>query len=461
MTDLLLINLGMGRTDRDPPYDEVTYVFDDGFEVRTALAGLALWRWLAEAGREPARVAFVATAKAWRERCEFALDEVRRMGGIESSRLDPEPLETRLPASMGDLWGDLDAIASWCARHGEGEAPTLHLDLTHSFRAIPLAQILLLEYLQSRGAVRVGFLGYGVYTPDTEGERAPVLDLSILMRAAEWAAAIRDFRQRFDPARLAGLVSQEERDPRVLEIRELGTLSERRRRAGSQIRSVVGAAEAAGEAFAAGLPLEVGLAVARAGSQLEALDPEELAGVIPPPVARVVGELAGALRPLEPAFAAAERKATLRLDGAGIERELLLVRRWAEVGDPANGLEALRELMVNRVLLARLGMGATGWLDRELREAAERALSACRPAAGAAPRALSPAERAIGELWDAVGRDRNGVAHAGMCPDRVNPEAVARRLQQRHVPEFERLHREAGDAWRLAGLEELPEGEEA
>jgi len=432
MTDLLLINMGMGNTRAERPYDEVIYVFEDGFEVRTALAGLALWRWLDAAGRPPRRVAFVATAKAWKERRDFALEEARKLG-MDMGRLDEEALPVALPRSMGDLWSALGTLERWCTEHSGGGIPTLHLDLTHSFRAIPITQTLMLPYLENRGTLKAGILGYGVYAKEDDPDRAPMLDLARLMRLADWAAAIRDFRTRFDPAALSRLLAAEEEAPRRREIQELGALSEQRQVAGSQLRSAIEAARRVGELFPAGLPLEVGISVAEVSNRLEALDEDLIARAFSRPLAGLVSELADTLLPLSVGRLGEKRhRKEIPLDAGEIDRQIALVRRWAETGEVGNAFEAMRELLINRVLLARME-GSTGWLAEDARRPAEAALNAGRLHVGGPQPDGDPAVSAILALWNKVSLD---VSRKTRSPSTTSGSSL--RCEPRHGPDTQR-----------------------
>ena len=87
MSDLLLINLGMGNTRIFGPlgYAETEYLFDDGSSYTTHLAGLALWKWLSGHEMDPLSVCFAATEEVWTEEKE----KLVREEGVHSILLCP------------------------------------------------------------------------------------------------------------------------------------------------------------------------------------------------------------------------------------------------------------------------------------------------------------------------------------------------------------------------------------
>lgn len=72
-------------------------------------------------------------------------------------------------------------------QHGE----TVHIDVTHGFRHLPMLALLAGLYLQIERSAQVGGIWYGAYDPDTG--QAPVYELSGLLRIAQGLQALAAF----------------------------------------------------------------------------------------------------------------------------------------------------------------------------------------------------------------------------------------------------------------------------
>ena len=71
------------------------------------------------------------------------------------------------------------------------EGAVLHLDITHAFRHLPMISLLAALYLRVTQKVKVEKIWYGAYDEDTG--KAPVYDLSGLLRMTEWLQAVAAF----------------------------------------------------------------------------------------------------------------------------------------------------------------------------------------------------------------------------------------------------------------------------
>jgi len=65
---------------------------------------------------------------------------------------------------------------------------TVHLDVTHGFRHLPMLALLAALYLRQVKEADIAGIWYGAYDPDTG--QAPVLDLSGVLRLADWLQAM-------------------------------------------------------------------------------------------------------------------------------------------------------------------------------------------------------------------------------------------------------------------------------
>ncbi len=415
----LLINLGKGNPASPTGYDLTTYVFPDGTAVAgSSIAGLALWRWLIDRGASPSSVVFACTAAAWRDKRGAVEAEIERLH-LPTDCL-AATIELEVPRALDKVWDVLPPIERWLSEMGAapGRPVRLHLDLTHAYRAIPIAHTWMALYLERRGLATPGVWAYAAFE---KGDReTPVIDLSHLLELAQWAAAVARFRERLDAGELASLLKGQSRKAREVAWGH-GRPAQDEVDAHGIVGKLVSAAAAAGRHFPANLPLELGLAVGQSlhGVRTEALD--SATGMVFPQHKALLKDLLGTLETLAMPVARRDQpKSELLLDGAEIQRELSLAERWHAAGDVGAALRALRELLVNRVLLAwRCSPG--DWLLRAWRERAQAALFAQGKGSREAPGADTP----VGRLWDSTCSARNPYSHCAMEERRMDPDAQA------------------------------------
>ncbi|MDW7966937.1 MAG: TM1812 family CRISPR-associated protein [Thermoanaerobaculum sp.] len=426
---VLLINLGRGNTALPPPhYEQTTYVMPDEAHITSRVAGLALWRWLEDTGRSPESVLFACTDTAWEDKGQAVADEARALSLPFHKH---ETVHHEVPRSLNQLWSILPPLEAWLARQGaRRDFPiVLHMDLTHAFRAIPMAHSWLALYLARRGLAMVGTWGYGAFDP-TQKRLTPYLDLSHFAVLAEWAEAVRLFYQRLDPSALARLLDPEERLVRKARAGEGETPP-------AAVRALIAAAKAAGPHLANGLPLEVGLAVRQNLVDLTEEQVIAAARSLIPPKVPLVQELFAVLAPMAVDRAAPRRaKRTLELSEAEISRQRYLVEAWLRAGKLDAALRAFRELMVNRLLLA-WKVPPPQWLRREERVKAESVFHYL--SLNKKSEKLSPQERFLAELWSEVANFRNPLAHAGMEVNDVNAGNAEKKLREEFLPRFDQL----------------------
>lgn len=440
---VLVVNLGRGSASAPPPgYEFTTYVMPDREGVRTCVAGLALWRWLRESGHAPQSVLFACTDAAWEDK------EAAVRAEAEGLKLPWELHEVErheVPRSPEQLWAVLPQLERWLERHGArpGWPLTLHIDLTHAFRAIPMAHSWLALYLERRGLVRRGVWGYGAYDPKQK-EVTPYLDLSHFADLADWAEAVRAFRERLDTATVGRLIDPLEKAAR-----------RQRARAGEQpeghLRAAISAAKEAGQYLRTGLPLEVGLSVRQRLGSTRALHAEKAAAELLPPFASLARDLVSVLDAFAlPSVASRDPKRNHVLGPDEIRRQRRLVEAWLEAGMVDAALRAFRELLVNRVLLA---WGETrDWLGISIRKRAENRLRglACTPP----PRPLSEDEKRLRDLWNRITSRRNPFAHAGMRPEPVDVGGATQALRGELLPAFDGLD-DLNEVWQLRDTPEV------
>lgn len=293
--------------------------------------------------------------------------------------------------SDGEVWQTFLTIVGQIGDRPDAE---LVLDITHGFRHLPVVLFGSLAYLSAASRASIRRIRYGAFEPGQS--RVPLLDLTPLLTLIDAQHAARQFVEAGD-ARPLGT---------VLEV-----LNKRRWQAGEGSRAfsrVSGAIGKVSSALSAGLPLEAGFFAHDAREALADMAGPQAAPAV---AGRLIELLDGPLAEFAVARPGEKRALALSLDE--LERELRIIRFYFRSGAYDRVLLLLREWIVNRVLLAT---GQTdGWLRRPVRAAVERGLNGL----AARARQLRRAEAPCVSLWSEVRERRNGLAHAGMCPEEV------------------------------------------
>ena len=158
-------------------------------------------------------------------------------GLLEEWDLPQAPVFPELPESgtEEDYWRIFQVITDEVA---PGE--TLWLDITHSFRYLPLLAYAVLDHLQVVRGNPVGGIYYAAAEvlgktqdwPEALAERVvPVRDLTPFLSIQRWTSALRDFRAKGDARELRALADAQSlplrkatrgRDPRAIALQRLG-----------------------------------------------------------------------------------------------------------------------------------------------------------------------------------------------------------------------------------------------
>lgn len=416
--NLLVVNLGLGA-DRWGPlgYAATTYLMPDGARYPTPLGFVALWKWLEATGRPLTAVVFACTKEAWEKRHDAVRKHVAELG------LNPDTIEKPiflvLPERVQDVWDMVAPLENWVVKHGTLATPVLHIDLTHAFRAIPLAHLLIVLYLQERGLIHVGVCGYGAFQEGKQ-ETTPYLDLSHLFHLARWAQAVRAFRERFDTAGLAALLEHYEKEARH-EIAQAGSIPP------PEVRRVVNAARQAGPYFAAGLPLELGMEVRETLGDTTRENLKKTAEQLFPAHRNLLLDLFDFLKPLAPAHVAkSEPKAHMVLNAGELKRQIRVVHLLIQAGLPERALLVMRETVINRLLLACC---PEKWLERSVREAAEALLNNVLRQEPP-PITVTDELAKVRSIWNKIANLRNPLAHAGMQKENVNLDRLTSKVTE-------------------------------
>lgn len=221
MTSLLLSFLG--RTPKkEGRYRSTQYHFDDGTTDTAAFFGFSLQRRI-----RPDRVVIFGTSGSmWDHLFEHDIAladvaEAERLALIEAvehqqvTQAQLDQLAPTLSAALGT------AVALRIIPYAQTEAEqldivralidatqdvdSLHLDITHGFRHLPLLATSAAQYLRAlRPQMRLQAVWYGAFDPDTH--HAPVHNLAGLLHIGEWANAITRFDKDGDYGTLADLM---------------------------------------------------------------------------------------------------------------------------------------------------------------------------------------------------------------------------------------------------------------
>jgi len=112
---------------------------------------------------------------------------------------------TKIPIPNGKSEGELWKIFSILTEHIPQNC-TLHLDITHGFRSLPLIGFLALSYLRVTRNITIGGIHYGAWEARkiVDGkEAAPVFDLTPFLSLQDWTSAVEQFQSTGSADQLA------------------------------------------------------------------------------------------------------------------------------------------------------------------------------------------------------------------------------------------------------------------
>lgn len=299
----------------------------------------------------------------------------------------------------------------------------LSVDLTQGPRHVPVTALLLASSLRATSPHVKVSLYYGFNDTSVPGE-ARLEDLGAVLLQMDWWYALRAASDALHTEPAARLLDDE--------ASRLGKTASPEhpsvRGAAGAARNAAAALRELGHAWRSGLPLEAGRVASRLDDLRASLESE---GWTPhfPLAARMIQALAadlGSLRLKHPAAADRRKwKHTVELDAPEIERQREFTLRQLEIGAPAAAFGAAREWIVTWLLHGAGGVHRSRWLDRAVREVAERALNeAAEPSAASTP--SDPDLARVGSLWSQVRDSRNHLQHQAMNAD----ERPLRRLRE-------------------------------
>ena len=101
-----------------------------------------------------------------------------------------------------ELWMIFEALTERVP-HGA----TLHFDITHGFRSLPILGFIALNYLRSTRNVIIGGLHYGAWEARDPNNLAPAFDLTPFLTLLDWTTAAEQFRDTGSALKLATLLA--------------------------------------------------------------------------------------------------------------------------------------------------------------------------------------------------------------------------------------------------------------
>lgn len=371
------------------------------------LAPVALLHLLAPEKRPELVLAF-CTEKALADSFPKLQEELAGVAQVQA-------LKTPEGISPEDIELFLNSAVNAVAKQG---ADRLTLDLTQGPRHFALLLYLSGLYLQSLGNVIIEAAYYAFESPGTR----PFFDLRPLLELPRWVHAIDNLRESRDALPLAGLLRQAERKAPHL---------------GQAARLM----ELATEAFASGLPLELGQTAERLLKEKESLRPlrKGLRQEFQLPLAEQISdkfeEWLDGYRLAAPSGEGWKGKLPLTEE---------LLRRQARLID---------DLLAHRNLRSALGLMdewvvswavlATGSVDRWLEFSPTRRQAANRLGALVAlqqdpklRQRLSPEQQALARFWADLSDLRNSLLHHGMRPQVITSDDKHFRPKLERVREF-------------------------
>lgn len=263
----------------------------------------------------------------------------------------------------------------------------LVVDLTLAFRSLPFLYFAAVACGRELYGHKVSRVLYAAF--EVPGDVKPLVDVSEAMELHEWFFALRRLHEDADPRPLGRLV------PATALRRSASDGLLHAKSLARHLQNLAG-------------PMQEVLLVDEAFIA-SGIDEQRIEGIASNHAIgrRLDGELralVGAAKPPAGAFPS-ESKSSAVLSRAWLEHQLDRVQFHAEHGRVGAALRALSEWLISRVILAR---GERGWLERDVRSTARRALTNDYQANGK-----------VGLLYNDIANLRNRLSHAGMTTEPV------------------------------------------
>jgi hypothetical protein len=366
------------------PYSEVTYCHD-GRTYKTKFAPSAVAKLLGGINRVLVLTTpTVLAARAQPQRLDEMEAELHPIA-VDVVRV-PEPHE---PGSAGETIEALLTALQEVPRESE-----LVVDLTLAFRSLPFLYFAAVACGRELYGHKVSRVLYAAF--EVPEDVKPLVDVTEAMDLHEWFFALRRLHEDADPRPLGRLVPatapRKSAPDGLLHAKSLAR----------HLQNLAG-------------PMQEVLLVDEAFIASR-IDKHQIGGIAS---SHAIGRrldaelraLVGAAKPPAGTFPS-ESKSSAVLTRAWLEHQLHRVQFHAEHGRVGAALRALSEWLISRVILAR---GERGWLERDVRRTAHRALTNDYQVKGK-----------VGLLYNDIGNLRNRLSHAGMTTEPVGVPDLAK-----------------------------------
>lgn len=352
----------------------------------------------------PIALAHMKELSGWRclllateEAIEMHADSFRK----QMNELGIETTVKKIPVGRdeAELMSIVDTVIKNVRRNS-----TAILEVTNALRHLPFVYLASLSYLVGLQEVNIEGIYYGAWELRANQGPAPVLELTSLFGLIEWYHALQKARDTGD---LRGVSHQ---------LLDTKNKMFRKQESVGGLLNVCNATKEMSEVLAAGLPVEVGLTVARLSSSIETY---LSAPVGDPSVQLAVSSLRETIAQwaITTNLTVTKHKKDLQLSYEELERQLLLCEWYANKQDIPKSLQIAREWLVSYCFLQS---GKTGmWLDYKARSPAEQTLkSIAYRNEQNIPQSAELTQ--VGSIWSKLSQMRNSYAHVGMTKDRVS-----------------------------------------
>lgn len=236
----LISFLGKSIADKKTGYRQATYRFDDGFSRTVPFFGLALTEYL-----QPDRLILVGTAGSMWDvffDAEGAQEEtIHLMEAVEKNNVTQELLENysnKLELKLGipvqcilipfarDVKEQIEVLTLLGNQVQSGEK--LCLDVTHSFRHLPMLALVASRYLSHVKKVHISELYYGALEmTDKDKNETPVLKLSGMLDMLDWVEGLATYEKDGDYGVFAPLLIKDGMDSNRADLLKKAAFFER------------------------------------------------------------------------------------------------------------------------------------------------------------------------------------------------------------------------------------------
>ncbi len=123
-----------------------------------------------------------------------------------------------------ELWSNMDIFMGIEEKLGDGDS--IYLDITHSFRSIPLFMYLMMDFMLILSKKRINLDGvyYGMLDIRSEKGYAPIIDLAPLFKLSQWIKGNYDFVSYGNGYLIADLLKEYGNDETVKKINNVSDL---------------------------------------------------------------------------------------------------------------------------------------------------------------------------------------------------------------------------------------------